>query len=323
MVSTINDDKYCIHCGVCKKNCDFLTKYDIVIGDTGKLKELAYHCFLCGKCTEVCPVHIDGRAEVLDLRREYAAEHMSELEDKYKGAFGEKRNYRFRNWKHITEECVFFPGCNFPSLFPKTNDVVSKIFEKHGIGTVYDCCGKPVAELGSIEDEDRIIEEIKFKLQENNIKEIIFACPNCREHFGNRLGVKVSSVFSKLEELGEGQVYEGDVKFFIPCPDKELKQWVDEIRPFINGNISYVEGIQCCGLGGHAGHIEPDLSQGFADKFKANEHGQVFAYCASCTGRLKRNGFDSIDHILTKILGTNEKPDTAKSYVHRMMTKYK
>ena len=55
-----NDVSECIHCHVCQKHCEFLKKYGIDIGDTEKLKELSYHCFLCGKCTEVCPIGIEG-----------------------------------------------------------------------------------------------------------------------------------------------------------------------------------------------------------------------------------------------------------------------
>ncbi len=310
----------CIHCHICQNNCEFLSKYGIDIGDVDQLRELAYHCFLCGKCTEVCPLHIDGRQTVLDLRRERAETELPEIKKRYKGAFGEKQNYKFRNWRHVTSGSVFFPGCNFPSLFPKTCDKISDIFADNGIGTIYDCCGKPVAELGSIEDEIRIIDEIKTKLQENNVDEIIFACPNCRGHFGDRLGVKTTSIFEKLHELGYGNVIDDDIKIFVPCPDRELKQWVEEIRPFVKGEIAFVEGIQCCGLGGHAGHIEPEISQGFADKFKASVDGQVYAYCASCTGRFKRNGFEAIDHIATRILGTDESADTVKSYVNRALT---
>ena len=64
-----NDVSECIHCHVCQKHCEFLKKYGIDIGDTEKLKELSYHCFLCGKCTEVCPIGIDGRDYILKLRR--------------------------------------------------------------------------------------------------------------------------------------------------------------------------------------------------------------------------------------------------------------
>ena len=45
----IKDGDKCIHCHLCQKHCSFLTKYGADIGDTVKLRELAYHCFLCGK----------------------------------------------------------------------------------------------------------------------------------------------------------------------------------------------------------------------------------------------------------------------------------
>ena len=45
-------------------------------------------------------------------------------------------------------------------------------------------------------------------------------------------------------------------------------------------------------------------------------------YCASCSGSFARKGFDQADHILLKILGSTEKPDTGKSMINRMKTKY-
>ena len=49
----------CTHCGVCTENCEFLKKYDLTIGDTEKLSKMAYHCFLCGKCSKVNPLGTD------------------------------------------------------------------------------------------------------------------------------------------------------------------------------------------------------------------------------------------------------------------------
>ena len=43
-----------------------------------------------------------------------------ELEKSYKGLLSEKRYYKFRNYKHAKPGTVFFPGCNLPSLYPKT-----------------------------------------------------------------------------------------------------------------------------------------------------------------------------------------------------------
>lgn len=64
----------CIHCNACKRKCKFLTKYDICIGDSEKLKALAYHCYLCGECTRICPKGIDGRGVILDYRKEEVRE---------------------------------------------------------------------------------------------------------------------------------------------------------------------------------------------------------------------------------------------------------
>ncbi len=313
----------CTHCGICRDNCAFLSKYGIDIGDTERLKELAYHCFLCGYCTDVCPEHIDGRQAVLDLRRERVASgEKKAVEKKYRGLIREKRDYIYRNWKHATGGSVFFPGCNFPSMYPKTTAEIVKIFREHGIGTLYECCGKPIAELGLAEDEERIIQNIRKRLNDNKITEIITGCPNCRDFFGDRLGIKVTGIFSKFSELGIGNTLEGDFVFYIPCPDRTERIWIEEIRPFIKGNITFAEGVQCCGLGGCAIAYEPDLADMFTQKLKEQTSGAV-TYCASCTGQFRRCGLDRIDHIVTKILGTDERADTSKSYVNRVLTKFK
>ena len=75
----------CIHCHKCRENCAFLTKYCIDICDIERLRELAYHCFLCGRCTEVCPVGIDGRGLIMSMRQERASsEEKSQIEKTYK-----------------------------------------------------------------------------------------------------------------------------------------------------------------------------------------------------------------------------------------------
>lgn len=324
-VSMISTDN-CIHCHLCRDNCAFLSKYGIDIGDTDELKDLVYHCFLCGRCTEVCPAGIDGRQTVLDLRRDRVEEgELKDIEKRFKGLLKEKRDYIYRNWKRASSGPVFFPGCNFPSMYPRTNASIVSAFIEHGIGTVYECCGKPVAELGLKQDEDRIIEEIQSRINENSITEIITGCPNCREFFNDRLGVKVTGIFEKLAELGIGNVIEGDYTFYIPCPDRSAKKWIEEIRPFIGGKIDCIESVQCCGLGGSAAKEEPEIADSFINELKEKtaNSAHVVTYCASCTGRFKRGGCDDIDHIITKVIGTNESPDVKKSYINRMLTKIK
>ena len=314
----------CIHCHECTDNCAFLSKYNIDIGDTERLRDFLYHCFLCGRCTEVCPVGIDGRAIILDMRCEHILSGgRSEIEKDYKGLLSEKRDYRFRNWKHLSEGRVYFPGCNFPSLYPRTNSKIAGLLAEHGIGTVYDCCGKPVADLGLKADEDRIIEEIKGRLKAAKITELITACPNCRSFFEGRLGVSVISLYDILRELGLGNSIKSDAEIYVPCPDREEMKWVEEIRPFIDGCIRINRSVPCCGLGGGAIKYEKELVGGFARNLNESSAGQVYTYCASCVGSLKRNGAKLIDHVLPVILGTDEQPDIYKSFINRAITRFR
>ena len=325
----------CIHCHKCRDSCDFLNKYGIDIGDSERLRELAFHCFLIGTCTRVCPVQIDGRQVILNMRREQAAgDGEREIRQTYRGLVREKRDYIYRNWRHASSGTVYFPGCNFPSMYPKTNALIARQLAAYGIGTAYECCGKPIAELGMQADEERILADIRRRLQERGIGEIVTACPNCRHFFGDRLGVKVTGIFAKLKELGLGQPVEGNVHLYVPCPDRGEQIWIREMRPFIRGEISLVEGVQCCGLGGSAMVKEPEVADGFVKALKADLAGReeadragagesVVTYCASCIGRFRRSGIQKVDHLLAKVMGTDEQADTRKSYINRVLTRFK
>lgn len=64
-----NKTKDCIKCNLCKKHCEFLNKYDMDLDVFSKREDLAYNCFLCGRCKEVCPKDIDGKTIALDMRQ--------------------------------------------------------------------------------------------------------------------------------------------------------------------------------------------------------------------------------------------------------------
>ena len=61
---------------------------------------------------------------------------------------------------------MFF-GCNFPSFYPETTRYLGKLLaEKADAFSVFDCCGKPIAELGLEEKETVILERLNKKLLE-------------------------------------------------------------------------------------------------------------------------------------------------------------
>lgn len=318
------DATKCVHCHKCRDNCAFLHKYNIDIGDTNKLKELAFHCFLCGTCSRVCPMGIDGRETVLDFRRELAGSEEAGFEiNKYRMLLWEKKNYKFRNYRNAHAKSVLFPGCNFPSMYPKTTALlVSMLHDEAGIGVAYDCCGKPVAELGLASDERAIIEGINKRLRDDGAEEVIMVCPNCYSFLKNRLEVRVVSIYEKLNELGLGNRLPGGTPVFMPCPDRENGEMLGQIESdFADNKYERIETVQCCGLGGSAGAYESDLAQNMTSCLR--DKGAVNVYCASCAGKLKRDGIADVRHILTEILGTYEEADTGKSMINRMLTKLK
>lgn len=335
----------CIHCGKCTRNCSFLSKYNIDIGAAEKLRELAYHCFLCGKCSEICPVGIDGKGIVLKMRQEMVLQAGKIPEKGYGMLLAEKKNYLFRNYRHVNcgkkaskdtsgvdiaaaavsvnKKSILFPGCNFPSFYPETTKKLISALEEHGIGVAFDCCGKPVAELGMKEQEEKIINEIETRLKEAGIEEVIMACPNCYHFLKPRLkNVSIISVYEKLQQLGIGKIIESDISVFLPCPDRKEKELLEKIEPFLAGEMKVITESTCCGLGGCAAGKEPELAKGMAENLRQAGYEEIHTYCGSCSGNLTRNGCGTVTHILAEILETNENPDTSGSFMNRIKTKF-
>lgn len=314
----------CIHCKKCTKHCSFLTKYGLTIGDTERLKELAYHCFLCGECTRVCPKGIDGRQIILDMRcKEVEEDGYALKQDGYALLLLEKKDYIFKNYRKAGSKSILFPGCNFPSFYPKTNAYLSKLLkEKADIDTVYDCCGKPIAELGLGREEKDILNRIQRYIDEHEIEELIVVCQNCYDYFGGRLDVKITTIYEKLLELNIGKKIDLEANIYLPCPDREAKSWMEHIKFFLNKEISYISGVECCGLGGCAIVKERKLALDMSKKLDRQGHKHILTYCGTCAGNFNRQGLDYVYHLLPLILDTNEKPDTKYSLINRAKTKF-
>lgn len=317
----------CVQCGACRGKCIFLDRYGLTIGNLESLKELAYHCFLCGQCTEVCPVGIDGRKVMLQLRRDAVKDRQGKPgETGYVMLLLEKKKYLFRNYKGALGKSVLFPGCNFPSFYPKTTRYLEQLLKPYGIGVVYDCCGKPVAELGMDEDADRILARIGQQLRKQGIEEFIMVCPNCYHYLKGKLPVKLVSIYEKLQELGlcekEKTLRKGN-RVFLPCPDRYEKELFAQIQGLFDQELIPITGAQCCGLGGCAAGKEPELVKCFSNEVK-KEIGtdSLGVYCASCAGAWARQGISDVHHLLCDLLGVEEQPDIRHSLWNRMKRKF-
>lgn len=317
----------CIHCNLCTKNCEFLKKYNLDLEGFSSREDLSYNCFLCGKCKEVCPKDIDGKEIALSMRNEKVKNNNHIIKDRdYNMILKEKNPYIFSNYKNSNKKSVLFPGCNFVSFFPTTGKVLINELKKYDIGVIFDCCQKPIYELGLKEDADKNLQPLREKIKEANIEEIIVVCPNCYYFLKERLDVNIITIYEKLKELNIGQIIKEEyMPIYYPCPDREEKLFFNTIKPFIEGEVKdSFKSTQCCGLGGCASSKESEIAVGFAKSVSLAEEEKLFTYCASCVGNFKRKGFLNPYHILTLVLNVKEEvPLGMKSLFNRAMFKFK
>ena len=330
----------CISCGKCTRACIFLQKYSLNLSELAKRPELFYSCFLCDRCGEVCPVGISGKKIVLEGRllaaggkeAGRAAERLPY--PGYSGLLWEKDPYRFANYRGIRGGSVLWTGCNFTGFFPKTEKRLRLLFAEHGIGTVHDCCQKPVYELGLSDEADRNLKQIGQRLLQSGVRELIMVCPNCyyfmKEHLPAEL--KCVTVYRKLAELRLGaRISAAGFPIYLPCPDRAARDFLRDLQPFLpeEAETETFAPLQCCGLGGCAAVREPELADALskqaihlsktgasiektsADVPLANDaerNGSLYTYCASCVGQFRRKGFYGARHVLPLILGVREDP---------------
>lgn len=325
----------CIGCGRCRKACLFLEKYGIDLKGLSERTELLYSCFLCDRCREVCPMEISGRGIALKGRRMAVEEQGGRLPvSGCKGLLWEKDPYRFANHKGGNSPSVFFPGCNLPSFFPKTTKQLSRLFSERGIGTVYDCCGKPVEELGLSAHGERNLEGLAGRLKRAGVRELILACPNCYYYLKGRLPeeIRLVTVYRKLSELSLGNRIEGEqIPLYLPCPDREEQIFLKDLEAFLPGGFETETygSLQCCGLGGCAFLQEPELAEEMTKAAAKAAIGEgkdedrteaLYTYCASCVSRFQRKGIGGAVHVLPLILEIREEmPKGIRPFLNRAL----
>lgn len=307
----------CNSCGICTARCEFLRRHALDFSAPTEFSRLADHCFLCGECTRICPQKVDGAACIQAARRENVRQNGG----KFSGLSAmrlEKTNYLFRNWRNAHSKSVLFPGCSYPSYYPQTTKRLMALLGTRGIGTVFDCCGKPIAELGLAEQEEKILGRLRENLRKNGVEEIITVCPNCYDFLRSKLNVRVVNIYEKLTELGIGMPVSGDnLKIFRPCPDRAEGIWLRDMAGFLPAHYSSLKNAQCCGLGGGAAAKEPAAAKAMLEAVRGELNGEaLYVYCASCAGQFARGGMEPL-HLLNEILGSTERADVKHSVCNR------
>lgn len=302
----------CINCDKCQKNCAFLQiyeqnvaeLYETINSDLPNKKELPFHCFLCGKCSEICPVGIDGKNLMQDLRNKLNLLGEAPF-PQHKGIIKDKGQYFPKLYRKNSNKTLFFPGCHLIMYLP---DVVSKlvtIFKDASLAL--DCCGKPIHELGMADKANNMRKDLLIRFNEIGAKQIVTACPNCYYYFKNHLDINVITVYQYLKEIGF--IYKGPkikLPIHISCPDRIDKIFLKDIKEISDGKISFEYlSAQCCGWGGGVGIIHKDLeTRAKQPLVKLNNKEDIMTYCSGCLGSLSRSGVNA-QHALRILLGTD------------------
>ncbi len=326
-MNTVHTDcSQCVSCGKCTKNCAFLQKYNLDFSDREKLIEVAYHCFLCGTCSNICPIGIDGKHVFIELRKELVQSKKADLK-KYAFLRLEKENYIFKNLASANKKRVLFLSCNFPSLYPQTSKKLIEIAAKHDIGVWFDCCAKPIGELGLHEKESAIHQRLTEHAKQKQIEEIIAVCPNCYYYLKQNTELNVVSIYEALNTLNIGnKIKEQNIHIFMPCPDRKENFLLESIKPFLPKGTSVLSEPQCCGLGGLASAKEPEISTQFSNHFaeslEKDTEQNMYVYCASCARQFSKNKPKQVKHILCEILAIDEQADIKNSFFNRLRFKF-
>ena len=130
--------------------------------------------------------------------------------------------------------------------------------KEYDIGVIFDCCQKPIDELGLKDDAEKNLLNLKNSIKNNSIEEIIVVCPNCYYFLKSKLDVNIITIYEKLRELNLGEcIRKESIPIYYPCPDRNKKEFFNTIKPFIEGKIkNSFKDTQCCGLGGCASFKE-------------------------------------------------------------------
>ena len=254
----------------------------------------------------------------------------------------EKGHYPFKAYPKGQTPTLLFPGCSFPSQFPRTTDALVQVCREHGAGVAYDCCARSAYYWGETNLAEKCEAKLEQRLARIGVRRVIFVCPDCQDYLEPRLakaGIQSVSVYQQLKEwdfaprghiaAGEGPLADDEWPvgaLFIPCPAKlPGSHWNQDIASYMD--ISALEPLQapCCGLKPSVASKGPETIKKLDDRiFQLTDDRPLYTSCASCSGQFARMGYgvDRIVHLTSVALGVHEEPDAVHALANRARRKF-
>jgi len=340
----------CIECKLCVKQCAFLKKYgtpksiaDIWQCQVETTRKMPFECSLCSLCTAVCPVDIDPQKMFLEMRRYVTACGEADFTKQKLLLKFEKRGTSKRySFYGFPEGCdtVLFPGC---ALIGTRSKRVIQLYDHvqkkiPDLGIVLDCCTKPSHDLGRSDYFKAMFSEMHGYLVDHGIKNILVACPSCFAVFNKYAkGLATQSVYDILAQEAwqpKSDMPQTCVTIQDSCTARFEKNMQDSVRNLIRAQGVLFEEMKhhgkktlCCGEGGGAHFVAPDLAGQWGEIRRTEGHGRrIITYCAGCANFLGKIGPTAhlLDLVFDPAATLNGNANVTKSpitYLKRLLLK--
>ena len=273
----------CPSCGVCidacpmsavKANTKDTTVYlnrQIKRNNEHRIEEISEKCLLCGKCTAVCPVGVEGdklriaqrSRKQYNISPDYGNINVEMLKNSAT-TFTDSANNLVSDTG--TERVLYFAGC-MSALTPAISKSMTAILEKAGIDYRFMdkdggiCCGRPMLMAGRYEQAEQMIEKNSEFIRSSGATTLLLSCPICYKIFKEKYkldGIEIIHHTEYLERLintGRIKVTRDDVKYVYhdPCELGRGCGVYEQPRNVVSGLGKLVEAEKnrkesvCCG----------------------------------------------------------------------------
>ena len=222
----------CPSCGVCidacpmsavKANTKDTTVYlnrQIKRHNERRIEEISDKCLLCGKCTAVCPVGVEGdkmriaqrSARHYNLSPDYSNIDQNRLKNSLNNFVTELNNNVLQT---NNEKVMYFQGC-MTNLTPSISRSLTSILKKASVNyEIMDkdgglCCGRPMWMAGRLDQARQMVEKNREIIMSSGASILLLSCPICYKIFKERYkleGIEVLHHTEYIERLiNEGRI---------------------------------------------------------------------------------------------------------------------
>ena len=306
----------CPSCGVCidacpmsvrKVNCKDATVYlnrQLRRGNERRIEEISDKCLLCGKCTALCQVGVQG-PELRVAQRErrqyaltpsYAGIDVGAMAQAVAGSGG----------------VLYFAGC-MTHLTPSIRRATTSLLDKAGLRwTMMDpdgglCCGRPLMMAGRTEQARELIAKNLEIIRASGCDTLLLSCPICYRVFREEYpleGIRVvhhSVFFQELIAAGRLPVQREDDLTLVwhdPCElgrgcgiYEQPRQALSAVGALVEAGKHHEQSI-CCGgsLGSLTLGFEQRraMTQNALDNLTAGAPDQIVTGCPLCLATFTR-----------------------------------